>query len=203
MTDTKGKFIAIVGGEGCGKTSVIEFLKKELKGNDIVFTPRAEEIRERIMNPGPGGMTAEEELELFCEARADHVKELIAPALKRGQHVVTDRFDADTFAYQVCGRERPDLLSRFETLNSAAVGEYAPGMYIFLDGDPQECLARRREAGALTRFDKEKLSFHERVSGGHREYVSGRPHVIVNANKSEEEVQQETLKVVRTVLGIV
>lgn len=178
----KGKFIVLEGGEGAGKGSCIEDLFKErLKDrNDILFTrepggtPVAEEIRDLLLRKNVENRKGEKidaltELFLFCAARAQHIISAIKPILESGKHVICDRFDLSTIAYQIFGRERHDLGETFKQLNSIAKAGIEPDLLIYLDVDPKIGLARKSASkdGICTRFDEEKLEFHYRVRQGY------------------------------------
>mgnify|MGYP001619810843 FL=1 len=148
----KGKFIVIEGGEGSGKTSVIKFLKEAFGySNDVVVFTRepggtviGEKIRNLLMDKGNKDILPITELFLFCGARAQHVSELIIPSLKSGKHVVSDRFDASTIAYQLFGRNKMELLNSFLTLNNIAKEEIEPDAVIWLDVSPEIGLERKK-----------------------------------------------------------
>ncbi len=107
-----GRFITFEGIEGCGKTTQIGLAAAWLKERGIPFlttaepggTPLGRKIREILLNRGSCAIGAEAELLLFAAARAQHVRETILPALKRGQWVLCDRFTDATLAYQGFGR---------------------------------------------------------------------------------------------------
>lgn len=171
----RGKFIVIEGGEGSGKTTVINFLREAFDNcNDIVFTREpggtniGEKIRNLLMDKGNKDILPITELFLFCAARAQHVEELIIPSLKSGKHVISDRFDASTISYQLFGRNKMELLNYFLDLNSIAKKEVEPNLVIWLDVTPKIGLARKEKSqeGKTTRFDDEKLEFHRRVREG-------------------------------------
>lgn len=171
----KGKFVVIEGGEGSGKTSVINFLREAFDNcNDIVFTREpggtniGEKIRTVLMDKTNNKMTVLTELFLFCGVRAQHISELIIPSLKVGKHVISDRFDASTIAYQLFGRNRFEMLHSFLTLNNIAKQEVEPDAVIWLDVSPEIGLSRKEKSqeGKSTRFDEEKIEFHRRVREG-------------------------------------
>lgn len=176
MTDQKGKFIVIEGGEGAGKGTCIEYLKQNFLGNNsIVFTREpggtdiSEKIRAVLMDKANKSMSVLTELFLFCAARAQHVDELIRPAILSGKHVISDRFDMSTIAYQIFGRERKNMMKTFSLLNDAAKSEMVPDLIIYLDVIPEVGLERKSKSveGHCTRFDEEKLEFHCRVRDGY------------------------------------
>ena len=171
----KGKFIMIEGGEGSGKTSVINFLMETFNNNDTIFFTRepggtviGEKIRNLLMDKSNKDMLPITELFLFCGTRAQHVEEFIIPSLNSGKSVVSDRFDASTIAYQLFGRQKMDLLKVFLALNLIAKKTVEPDAVIWLDVDPEVGLLRKDKSneGKTTRFDDEKLEFHRRVRKG-------------------------------------
>jgi len=215
--EKKGKFIVLEGGEGSGKSTCIEVLKERLLmiyGPDAFLFTRepggtavGENIRRMLMSKDPGlqCMQPLTELMLFCAARAEHVQTVIKPALHRGIHVVCDRFDASTIAYQIDALERNDLRSDFQTLNALAIGDRKvfhqwmggphPDMYIILDVDP--LIGLHRTAGAkgkdTTRFDDKEIAFHVRVRKSFLHFAEMHPEcaIVVDANMAQEDVVQE------------
>ena len=111
----KGLFVVIEGGEGTGKDTQIDLLKEKFAGReDVVFTREpggtivGEKIREVLLAKGSGPISVETELLLFLAARAQIVREIVAPALCAGKMVISNRFGLSTAAYQIYGRERPE-----------------------------------------------------------------------------------------------
>jgi len=215
----RGKFIAIEGGEGSGKTTCLEYLREVLGTEKVVFTREpggtivAEKIRELIFSKEPNeAMEVETELLLFFAARIQHVKKFISPVLESGKHVISDRFSISTYAYQVIARERPDLEESFALLDTFARGgiikgkkwinAIEPDLYILLDVSPAVGLERARtRGGEVTRFDEETLDFHKRVAEGLNRGVCGKLHAaMVDADKNHDEVKREMLAHVKNVL---
>lgn len=185
MANQKGKFIVIEGGEGAGKGICIEYLKKKFsENNSIVFTREpggtdiSEKIRAVLMDKTNKSMSVLTELFLFCAARAQNVDELIKPAILGGKHIISDRFDMSTIAYQIFGRKRKNVMETFSLLNNVAKSKIVPDLVIYLDINPEVGLERKNKSteGHCTRFDEEKLEFHRRVRDG---YLSQ----FKNANK--------------------
>lgn len=118
-------------------------------------SPVAERIRSIVVNDHVSALT---ELLLFVAAREDLRRTLIGPALLWGDNVISDRSVSSTFAYQLCGRDRQEMLPTLQHLN--ALHEVQPTMYIFLDLDPEEAARRtciRSDAGNIidgAKFDK-------------------------------------------------
>lgn len=215
----KRKFVAIEGGEGAGKTGAMEFLRQKLANReDVIFTREpggtvaGEEIRGVLMDKKHKEMSALTELFLFCASRAQHIEEVIKPALFSGKNVISDRFDASTIAYQIFGRERKDLTKVFETLNNIAKGGVSPDAIIYLDVEPEVGLKRRQKSaqGRHTRFDKETLDFHKRVRKGflsqYRSFQTEKSknhsqwHLVPTTKISEKEVKEKVGNLVRKIL---
>jgi len=207
----RGKFIVIEGGEGAGKSTFVEGLKKELYEHDIVYTHEpggtevAEEIRQIVKNQRSEEIHPETELMLFCGARVQHVKNLIIPSLTKGQHVISDRFSLSTLAYQIHARNREDLFELYMANNEIAVGGCKPDFHVFLNISPRDSIKRvshRRKE--ITRFENEKLAFHKRLQKGYLKYLGTHvyPHCIIDASKPKETVLEEGLRCIKRILGV-
>jgi len=175
----------------------------------------AEEIRKLVFSKDPNeDMEVETELLLFFAARIQHIKKLIIPALESGKHVISDRFDLSTFAYQVVARERLDLEESFKILNTFArggiaedgrwIGALEPDLYIFLEVNPELGLSRiTLREGERNRFDDEKLVFHQRVAAGLRSGIYDKPvTAVIDAEREIEEVRAEVLEHVKNIFEI-
>ena len=166
----KGKFIAFEGCEGVGKSTQLRFLKEYLEktGQDAVFTrepggtPLAEKIRELILTCE---MPAETEALLFAAARADHIDNLILPALSEGKIVVCDRYLHSSVAYQGYARGLGE--ETVFSFNRYAVEKCMPDAVVFIDMNPLESW-RRRKGHVIEndRMEAEKDEFHLRVYEG-------------------------------------
>lgn len=218
MYGKKGKFIVIEGGEGAGKGVVMADLRQRLADcNDVIFTREpggteiAEKIRALLLSKGNEAMLPLTELFLFCGARAQHVNELIKPASESGKNVISDRFDASTIAYQIFGRQRPEYLKTFNQLNGIAKAGIEPDVVVYLDVDPRIGLERKCKSqdGLCSRFDEEKMDFHNRVRAGYlfqyQEAVRNRSNpvwfLIPTTEMKEEEVKDEVWKIVFNLLN--
>lgn len=202
----RGKFIVLEGGEGSGKGTILDYLSLVLAGNRVTFTREpggtafAERVRALILD---GGMVTKAELLLFEAGRADHLEQKIIPALEAGIHVISDRFDASTFAYQVEARWLGKHADFFNMVNDGVVGKMVPDLYLFCDVKPEIALKRRMSAGGeITRFDTENLAFHERVYRGYKKFFKNKPHVMIDATRDKETVCKAAEAVVRTTLGL-
>jgi dTMP kinase len=190
------RFIVLEGGEGAGKSRLLQALGERLRasGVDVVMTrePGGTPLGERIR----GIVLAERalddplaELLLFEAARAHLVETLIRPALGRGATVLCDRFGASSIAYQSYGRGLPrDVVERANAIATAGV---APDLTLLLDLPAEAGLARRAGDGAANHFDREALAFHERVRAGYLELAREPGWRIIDATQPFERVLDE------------
>lgn len=170
-----GKFITLEGGEGAGKSTVLQTVRKLLsrRNIDVVVTrepggtPAGEAIRGVLLDPALRGMSAETELLLMFASRAQLVRETILPALAAGRWVLADRFTDASFAYQGGGRGQP--LARIEDLENWAAAGLKPDLTLLLDVPVAEGLKRANGRGAADRIEMENAAFFERVRAAYRE----------------------------------
>lgn len=194
--------VVIEGGEGAGKSSVIQALTMEFTGYPIVYirepggTGLGEEVRNILMNRK---MAVPAEFFLFLSAGAQLAEEVTKPALAMGKHVIYDRYRASTYAYQVVGRERCDLTKSFW---NAQFLFPLPDLHVYLVVSPEVGLQRKVHSGeTLNRFDKDTLDFHRRVNAGYDEYFasiesSGARVLRIDATAPEGEVHDAVIDVV-------
>lgn len=182
------KFITFEGVEGSGKSTQVKLLGEYLIGEKITLlltqepsgTPIGRKIGDILFNRGHQAMCPETELFLFCAARAQHVREVILPALKDGKYVLCDRFSDATFAYQAEGRGLdPGFI---KTINDYCAENLKPDLTLLFDLPVETGLQRagRRDAelkdpSSADRFEKEKLDFHNRVRQGYLNLCSADP----------------------------
>ena len=169
MQDSKARFITIEGIEGVGKSTNIDFITRYLDRAGLPWTvtrepggtPLAEQIRQLLLAQHSETMAEMTELLLIFAARAQHLAQVIRPALAQGRWVVSDRFTDATYAYQGGGRGlSSETIARLELLVQE---ELRPDLTIILDLDPGTGLERARQRASLDRFELEKLGFFERV----------------------------------------
>ena len=165
----RGLFITVEGGEGVGKSTNMSFLTEYLRdsGVDIVVTREpggtalGEDIRELLLQDRSEPVDAMAELLLLFAARAQHIRELIAPALAAGKLVLCDRFTDATYAYQCGGREIET--ESVKCLEELVQEQLRPDYTLLLDAPVSVGMARARGRGELDRFERETLDFFERV----------------------------------------
>lgn len=192
----EGRFITVEGGEGVGKSTNMRFIADWLLSRGIEFittrepggTPLAEQVRELLLQPREEAVNEKAELLLVFAARAQHLHQVIVPALRQGKWVLCDRFTDATYAYQGGGRQMDKaLIADLETL---VQGDLRPDAVILLDVPVETGLERARGRGELDRFEQESMAFFQRVRQSYLERArSQAAYHIVDASKSLEEVQ--------------
>jgi len=159
-------FIAFEGGEGCGKSTQAKLLAERL-GAVLTREPGATEIgaqlRQLMLSNSTNGLAARAEALLMAADRAQHIAEVVQPALDRGQHVVSDRSIYSTLAYQGYGRQlgTTDLLA----ISTWALNGRLPDVVVFISV-PTEILNERLAKRNLDRFEREGADFFARINDG-------------------------------------
>jgi dTMP kinase len=203
----QGKFIVIEGGDGSGKTTMVRLAQEMFP--DVVVTrepggaPFAEMIRQVILCNDAKDADANTQFGLFWASRADHMRNKVIPTVMAGKHIVTDRFDSSSYAYQIHGQQNVHLKELFFAVRKVYLNDFVPHMYIFLDVDPKEGFRRRAsEKGYDTNhFDERALDFHERIREGYLEFLQHVPHKIVDANKPLEDVKRSFIDTLKSVIA--
>ncbi|GHU77307.1 hypothetical protein AGMMS49992_24770 [Clostridia bacterium] len=195
---SEGLFITLEGIDGAGKTTQMPLLAERLglMGFEVVTTREpggcalAERIREITQDTSNIGMTAEAEAYLFAASRAQHVREVIAPALARGAIVISDRFVDSSVAYQGGGRELG--LRNVQQLNEMALGACLPDLTLLFMVDPTTALLRRGIATRLDRMERAGEAFFQRVYDALVTIGREEPDRVkfVDASKPVEEVSR-------------
>lgn len=182
-----GLFVTLEGIEGSGKSTQAGLLEYSLKSSGIAVrrtrepggTPFAEEIRKLVLNLGEEPVFPETELLLFLAARAQHVRSLIAPALKDGEVVICDRFSDATLAYQGGGRRAG--IAAVRRLNDWATGGLQPDRTFLIDLPVQEGIARSRNRQGnfgIDRIEREGAGFLEKVRKAYLSIADEEPERI-------------------------
>ena len=193
-------FITLEGPEGSGKSSQIGLLAEFLRENGYAVVQTREpggtrigdQIRACLHDVANTEMTAVTEVLLYAASRAQHVDELIRPALAAGKIVLCDRFADSTIAYQGYGRGLS--LDALHTLTHIATGGLRPHLTLLLDIDVERGLARRQVGGEeMNRLDLEAVGFHQRVRQGYHTLAGADPErwIIVDADRPVGEVQRD------------
>ena len=203
MTQT-GRFITLEGGEGTGKSTLIQGLRAELerRGYDVLVTrepggtPLAERIRGLALSPPDDlNWSPLAHALLMNTSREDHLSKRIRPALARGTWVLCDRFADSTRAYQSIDGVDPEILLQIER---AVIGDTRPNLTLVLDAAP-EALANRREArGVSDVFEAKDMTFHQKVRAAFLEIARDEPErcAIVDALQTPAQVLSAAIIVI-------
>ena len=206
---TKGKFITVEGTEGVGKTTNIQCIASWLDGRGIDYistrepggTALGEKVRDLLLDKDNTGMAASAELLLMFAARAQHLEEIIIPALAAGTWVLCDRFTDATYAYQGFGRGLN--CEHIEQLEKLVQGDLHPDFTLILDIDPELGMSRVRARGELDRFESEALEFFDRVRAGYRDRANTNPsrYCLVDASAPLTVVQEHIVEALNAFVG--
>ncbi len=202
-----GLFITFEGGEGTGKSTQVRRLAEHFRaeGRAVVETrepggtPAGEALRSLLVTGEVGRWSAEAEAMLNAAARSVHVRDVIAPALARGDVVISDRFIDSTRAYQgYAGDCSFDLI---DSLESSAISQYRPDLTLILDLDSSVGLARakNRGEGMEDRFERKGLAFHERLRAGFLAIAKAEPQRcrVIDASQNIEGVAIDILRALK------
>ena len=205
----KGLFVTLEGPEGAGKSTNREYLAERLRarGVDVVLTREpggtslAERIRELLLTPADEPMAVDTELLLVFAARAQHLAQVIRPALERGAVVLCDRFTDATYAYQGGGRGLS--IERIAQLEVFVQGELRPDLTLIFDLSVEIGLARAAARGRLDRFEQEGIRFFESVRRAYLDRAKAAPsrYRIIDAAQPLNTVQQDIQALIPELMG--
>lgn len=193
-----GIFITFEGGEGAGKSTILERTANFLREHNYQVTttrepggiPIAEKIRHIILDTEHTEMDPRTEALLYAAARRQHLVEKVIPALDRGDIVLCDRFIDSSLAYQ--GYARGLGMDEILSINQFAIADFMPELTLYLDVDPEIGLQRINQTKdrEINRLDLEALDFHIQVREGYKEVLKKFPQRVkkINANQTEEQV---------------
>lgn len=195
---SRGLFITLEGPEGAGKTTQLARLEARLRaaGQAVTVTrepggtPLGTRVREVVLDPAveiePLG-----EFLLYSASRAQLVREVLRPALERGETVLCDRYADSSLAYQGAGRGLSLPLLR--QITAEVTGGLTPGLTVLLDLDPALGLQRAARRGQPDRLEQADLNFHRRVRQGFLDLAHAEPHrfLVLDATRPEDELEAE------------
>jgi len=194
-----GKFITIEGGEGAGKSTNIGFIQEFLAGKGIEListrepggTAYAEKIRNLLLDHQNEQLDSMAELLLIFAARAQHLSQLILPALKQGKWVLCDRFTDATYAYQGAGRALG--MSLVAELENLVQGRLRPDLTLILDIPVELGMERVAGRGEFDRFESEQREFFESVRQAYLDLAQATPerYAVIDTRNSLEQVQSD------------
>jgi dTMP kinase len=192
----RGTFITVEGGEGAGKTTMMERMADWLRahGQRVVCTREpggtelAEKLRDILLDRNTVGLSGQAELLLMFASRAQHLSELIRPALQRGDTVLCDRFTDATWAYQGGGRGLP--AADIGALERLVHGDLQPDLTVLLDLPVEQGMGRASQRSESDRFESESGGFFERVRQTYLRRAADAPDrfAVVDASGTEEQV---------------
>jgi len=203
-----GLFVTLEGIEGVGKTTLMRFLAEYWHQHEIPLlvtrepggTPLADDIRHFLLNEHEETLLPETELLLMFAARAQHVQNVIRPALKGGKLVLCDRFTDTSYAYQGAGRGVAK--TKIEILENVVQDGLKPDLTILLDAPIDVCLARIRERKKTDRFESETKQFFQKARNAYLEMAKAEPDRfhLIDATQPVETVHEQLLKVLKPVM---
>ena len=202
----KGLFITIEGPDGSGKSTQIQYMKEYFASKEIpcLFTREpggthiGEKLRNIILDKENAEMCDMTEALLYAASRAQHVEELIKPALDEGKVVICDRFIDSSIAYQGYGRELGDAV---RAINEYAVCGCMPDVTFLMELDP--CIGKSRICSDVQdRLELEKIEFHNRVFAGYQEIASvyAERFACIDASRDKEEIRKDIIDHLESVL---
>ena len=198
----RGFFLSMEGPDGCGKTTQANLLEKSLRqmGFELVRTrepggcPISEKIRQIILDTENAEMCANCEALLYAASRAQHVHQVIRPAVEAGKVVLSDRFVDSSVAYQGGGREMGVEMIR--QINEPAVDGMLPDVTVYLAIDHDTAMKRRLSASRPDRLELESSAFHGRVQAAYEELIERdrRRFIVVSGDQPAEEIARQVLR---------
>lgn len=205
-----GKFIALEGGEGTGKSTQAGLLAEALRKRGLTVdvtrepggTPGAEAIRQLLLNPPGDGWGAEAEALLFAAARSDHVARRIGPALERGEWVVSDRFIDSSRAYQGGAGDLGDEV--IVALHRIGSDGLRPDLTILLEADDTQVAKRlvQRDGGASDAIGGRSAEYHRKVAEAFRACAAQDPQgfAVIDASGTPDAVHQRIMQAIAPLL---
>lgn len=201
----KGRFITLEGGEGAGKSTMLARVaawleasdRRVIKSREPGGTELAEQLRALLLDRNNLSLSGQAELLLMFAARAQHLDEVIRPALARGDWVLCDRFTDATWAYQGGGRGL--RAADIAVLENLVQGDLQPDLTLLLDLPVEQGLRRASRRSEADRFEQESPAFFERVRAAYLERASKESarFAVIDASCSLEDVWSQILTVLQ------
>ena len=204
----RGQFISLEGIEGVGKSTHLSGMAAVFETQGVPClttrepggTPLGEQVRELLLRPSETPMGGEAELLLLFAARAEHVRQVIAPALAAGTWVLTDRFVDTSVAYQGAGRQLG--VERVDVLTKWLLPDLRPDLVIVLDAEVEVAMERIRKRGQMDRFEQAGMKFFVRARQCYLERAKAEPdrYRVVNTQRPVDKVRAEIETIARSLL---
>ena len=204
----KGLFITLEGIEGAGKSTAVDFIEEFLmkEGHDVIKTREpggtviGEQIREILLNNENHTLTYDTELLLVFSARAQHIQEVILPALSSGKIILCDRFTDASYAYQGGGRDID--ASRINLLEKWVQGDLKPNLTLLFDLDAGVGMQRTKKRSDADRFEREEINFFKKIRNTYLERAKKEPQRfrIINSALSLERVKKQIITILKDFL---
>lgn len=199
-------FIAFEGPDGSGKSTVLNSVKNYLEENNIEYiltrepggTKIGEQIRDILIDNKNKEMDSKTEALLFAAARAQSVEEIVKKALDENKIVISDRYVLSSIVYQ--GYARDIGVDGVREINDFATSKINPDYTFFLDVDPIKVLERKKSVIDADRLEKEGNNFHQKVYEGYKKLIDKDSAIIIDASKTIEEVEEQTIIELRKIL---
>lgn len=205
----RGLFITFEGGEGAGKSTMMDRAEAWLvaRGHRVTRTREpggtelAERLRDILLDRRNDGLSSLTELLLVFASRAEHLAEVIRPALKRGETVLCDRFTDATWAYQGGGRELPS--QQIAALEDLVHGDLQPDLTLLLDLPVEVGMKRAARRSAVDRIESEPVAFFERVRNAYLERAKTYPDrfIVVDSSPDMDQVWKGIEQAMQVRLG--
>ncbi len=206
----EGLFITLEGPDGCGKSTITKLLTKYLKeeGHSIVTTREpggtriSEIIRDIILDNRNTKMSSITEALLYAASRAQHVEEIIIPALKEGKIIICERFVDSSLVYQGIGRNLG--INKIKEINDFATQSIQPDLTLFFDISPEQAMNRRSRRRKKDRLERESIKFHKEVYQGYLKIMDMYPERVrtIDATNSLEATFDQVKRIVNDKLKI-
>ena len=204
----KGLFITLEGIEGAGKSTAVDFIEDFLtkEGHNVIKTREpggtviGEQIREILLKNENYTLTYDTELLLVFSARAQHIQEVILPALSLGKIILCDRFTDASYAYQGGGRGID--ASRINLLEKWVQGDLRPNLTLLFDLDVSIGMQRTKKRSDADRFEREEIIFFEKIRNTYLERAKKEPQRfrIINSASSLENVKEQIVSILKDFL---
>ena len=201
----RGLFITLEGGDGAGKSTQIRNIEQFFLDRGLTVTHTrepggpaiSEKLRAILLDTQNAEMDPVTEMLIYAAARAQNVREVVVPAIERGEIVICDRFVDSSIAYQAFGRELGSMVAE---VNSHATGGLVPDLTIWLDIDPEMGKTRAAKHNKPDRLELEPTDFHSKVRAGYRHIAETEPERFrrVDASGSIDEIKNEIYGYLRT-----